>query len=62
MSSILWNCASIMVPAFWIWVGNFRRYGRQLREYVVKNKEMCHCHGVCFLAVDVKKLGGTGDN
>jgi uncharacterized protein (DUF1330 family) len=43
-----------MVPTFWIWVRKIRRYGRQLREYVVNMREMCQCHGACF--VDV---GGT---
>ena len=43
-----------MVPTFWIRVRKIRRYGRQLREYVVNMREMCQCHGACF--VDV---GGT---
>ena len=40
-----------MVPAFWIWVGNFRRYGRQLREYLENVWGMCWCRGACFFDV-----------
>jgi uncharacterized protein (DUF1330 family) len=40
-----------MVPTFWIWVREIRRYGKQLREYVVNMREMCQCHGACFLDV-----------
>jgi hypothetical protein len=40
-----------MVPAFWMWVGKSRGYGRQLREYLENIKEMCQCHGACFLDV-----------
>jgi uncharacterized protein (DUF1330 family) len=43
-----------MVPTFWIWVRNIRRYGRQLKEYFVNMREMWQCHGACFLDV-----GGT---
>jgi hypothetical protein len=40
-----------MVPAFWIWVGNVRRYGRQLGEYLENVWGMCQCHGACFFDV-----------
>jgi hypothetical protein len=40
-----------MVPAFWIWVGNVRRYGKQLREYLENVWGMCHCRGACFFNV-----------
>ena len=43
-----------MVPAFWIWVGNFRRSGRQLREYLENVWGMCQRRGACFFDV-----GGT---
>jgi uncharacterized protein (DUF1330 family) len=42
-----------MVPT-WTLVRKVRRYGRQLREYVMNMREMCQCHGACFLDV-----GGT---
>jgi hypothetical protein len=42
-----------MVPT-WTWVRKIRKYGRQLREYVVNMREMCQCHGACFFDV-----GGT---
>ena len=45
------KCASIMVPAFWIWVGHFRRYGKQLREYLENAWGMCRCRGACFFDV-----------
>ena len=35
--------------AFLVWVGTFRGYGAQLREYVVNMGEMCQHHGACFL-------------
>jgi hypothetical protein len=38
-----------MVPAFSIWVGNVRRYGRQLRDYLETVWGMCQCRGACFL-------------
>jgi hypothetical protein len=44
-----------MVPAFWIWVGKFRRYGRQLREYPENVWGMCQCRGACFFDVGGKK-------
>jgi hypothetical protein len=50
-----------MVPTFWIWVRTIRRYGRQLTEYVVNMREMCQCHGACFL-MWVQQFVGTGDN
>jgi hypothetical protein len=43
-----------MVPAFLDLGGNFRRYGRQLREYLEDVFGMCHCRGACFFNV-----GGT---
>jgi hypothetical protein len=45
------KCASIMVPVFWIWVGNVRRYGRQLRKYLENVWGMCQCRGACFFDV-----------
>jgi hypothetical protein len=30
-----------MVPAFLIWVGHFRRYGKQLRKFLVNMKGKC---------------------
>jgi hypothetical protein len=51
MSNICGKCASIMVPAFWIWVGTFRRYGRQLRKYLENVWGMCQCRGACFFDV-----------
>ena len=39
------ECASVVAPAFLMWVGTFRAYGRQLREYVVNIWEMCQHHG-----------------
>jgi hypothetical protein len=50
-----------MVPSFWIWVRQIRRYGRQVREYVVDMREMCQCHGACVLDVGENSVG-TGDN
>jgi hypothetical protein len=44
----------VVAPAFLMWVGTLRGYGRQLREYVVNMGEMCQHHGACFL-----DLGGT---
>jgi hypothetical protein len=35
------ECASVVAPAFLMWVGIFRGYGKQLREYVVNIGEMC---------------------
>ena len=32
-------------------MGNFRRYGRQLREYLENAWGMCQCRGVCFIDV-----------
>ena len=46
-----------MVPTFWIWVRKIRRYGRQSREYVMNMREMCQCHGACFLDVGWKLRG-----
>jgi hypothetical protein len=40
-----------MVPVFWIWVGNVRKYGRQLREYLKNALGMCQCRGACFFNV-----------
>jgi hypothetical protein len=40
-----------MVPALWICVGNIRRYGRQLREYLDNVRVMCQCRGACFIDV-----------
>jgi hypothetical protein len=40
-----------MVPACGIWVGHFRRYGRQLREYLENVWGMCQCRGACFIDV-----------
>jgi hypothetical protein len=48
------ECASVVAPAFLMWVGIFRGYGKQLREYVVNIGEMCQHHGACFL-----DLGGA---
>jgi hypothetical protein len=47
----LGKCASIMVPGFWICVGNVRRHGRQLREYLETVWGMCQCRGACFIDV-----------
>ena len=55
------KCASVMVPSFWIWVRKIRRYGRQVREYVVDMREMCQCHGACVLDVGENSVG-AGDN
>jgi uncharacterized protein (DUF1330 family) len=46
-----------MVPTFWISVRTIRRYGTQLREYVVNMREMCQCHGACCLDVGGKFRG-----
>ena len=46
-----------MVPAFWMCVGKFRGYGKQLRQYLENILEMCQCHGACFLDVGGKFRG-----
>jgi hypothetical protein len=43
------ECASAVAPAFLVWVGTFRGYGKQLREYVVNIWKMCQHHGACVL-------------
>ena len=43
-----------MVPVFWMWVGQFRRYGRKLSEYLKHMLEICRCHGACFSDVGEK--------
>jgi hypothetical protein len=40
--------------AFRMWVGRFLWHGRQFGEYLENMKEMCQCHGDCFLDVDGK--------
>jgi hypothetical protein len=49
ISRMCGKCASVVAPALLMWVGTFRGYGRQLREYVVNMGEMCQHHGACFL-------------
>ena len=50
-----------MAPSFLMWVTKIRRYGRQVREYVVDMREMCKCHGACVLDVGENSVG-TGNN
>jgi hypothetical protein len=48
------ECASVVAPAFLMWVGTFRGYGRQLRKYVVNMKKCASIMVPVFL-----DLGGT---
>jgi hypothetical protein len=50
-----------MVPTCWIWVRKIRRYGRQLRKYVVNIGKCASVMVPVFLDV-VGNFVGTGDN